>query len=189
MIKNEKLQIVEVDIDSIKPHPNNPHKIGDNDVAVVRNSIEQFGFIQPIAVWTDNVIRIGHTRWQAAKKLGLKKVPVVVLSRLSQSEADALLAIDNQTHAGFRWDYDKLSELIQGEPEMDWGKYFSADALASLLDEESDDDDQPVGEIDLPDEYKIIITCQDEREQTALYDELSRKGYDCFIPGNDKYAQ
>ena len=73
-MKSPKLKVLDVDIDSIKPHPKNPHKIDDKAVKVVQASIQQFGYVQPIAIWTDNIIRIGHTRWQAAKQLGLKKI-------------------------------------------------------------------------------------------------------------------
>ena len=182
------METIEVDIGSIQPHPKNPHKINPDDVAMVENSIKDYGFIQPIAIWTDNVIRVGHTRFAAAKKLGLKKVPVVVLSHLNERQADALLAIDNQTHAGFKWDYDLLADLVQGDPETDWGKFFSANELSSLLNNEEPEDD-PVAEVELPPNFKIIVNCQDEREQQRIFDELTRKGYDVYIPGkNDANA-
>ena len=173
-----------VDIDSISPHPRNPHKIKTEDVAIVEESIKDFGFVQPIAIWTDNVIRIGHTRHAAAKKLGMKKVPVVVLSRLTENQADALLAIDNQTHAGFKWDYDKLADLIQTDGETDWGKFFSANELSSLLNEE--EPDEPVPEVELPPTYKLIVNCESEADQNILYQELIRKGYDVYVPGKDE---
>ena len=58
----------------IKPYERNPR---DNDAAVdaVVESIERFGFRQPIVVDNDGVIVCGHTRWKAATKLGLEKVP------------------------------------------------------------------------------------------------------------------
>lgn len=180
-------ELIEVDLDSIKPHPNNPHKIRDNDVAMVQNSIKDFGYIQPIAIWTDNVIRIGHTRYQALKNLGVKKVKVVLLSRLTREEADALLAIDNQTHSGFTWDFENLAELVQKNDSVEWGKYFSADSLSTLFGDEEENTDEPESAaVDLPIEYKIIVTLDNEREQTTLFDELTRKGYDCFIPGGNE---
>lgn len=56
-------------ITDIKPYPKNPR---DNDAGVesVANSINEFGWQQPIVVDKDNVIIVGHTRYKAAKKAG-----------------------------------------------------------------------------------------------------------------------
>ena len=58
-------------IDRVQPYESNPR---DNDDAVdaVAASIRAFGFRQPIVVDPDGVIIVGHTRWKAAKKLGLE---------------------------------------------------------------------------------------------------------------------
>lgn len=76
------LKVENKPIDSIKPYENNPR---DNDDAInaVANSIHEFGWQQPIVVDKDNVIIAGHTRYKAAQSLGLKEVPVVVASNLS----------------------------------------------------------------------------------------------------------
>ena len=70
------MEIEYIAIDAIKPYERNPRK---NDAAVdsVAASIREFGFQQPIMCDTDGVIIVGHTRLKAAKKLGLKTVPVV----------------------------------------------------------------------------------------------------------------
>lgn len=184
-MKSPKLKVLEVDIDSIKPHPKNPHKIDDKDVKVVQASIQQFGYVQPIAIWTDNIIRIGHTRWQAAKQLGLKKISVVVLDHLTQEQADALLAVDNQTHAGFTWDYSLLAELIDNSPEIDWGQYFSSRELASLMDADDEQDEPDVGGIDMPPTYSLVVNCSSEAEQSLLFEDLKRRGYDVHVQGDD----
>jgi len=63
------------DIDSIKPYERNP-RLNDKAVDAVAQSIREFGFRVAIVVDTEGVIVCGHTRWKAAKKLGLAKVPV-----------------------------------------------------------------------------------------------------------------
>ena len=64
-------------LSEIKPYPGNP-RINDDAVAAVATSIREFGFRQPIVVDAEGVIICGHTRWKAAQKLGLEKVPVHV---------------------------------------------------------------------------------------------------------------
>ena len=52
--------------------------VNDDAVDAVAGSIKEFGFRQPIVVDAEGVIVCGHTRWKAAQKLGLEKVPVHV---------------------------------------------------------------------------------------------------------------
>ena len=57
-------------LSDIKPYPSNP-RVNDQAVEAVARSIREFGFRQPIVVDVDGVIVVGHTRWKAARKLGL----------------------------------------------------------------------------------------------------------------------
>ncbi len=69
------MQVEMWSLDRIKPYENNPC-INDAAVDPVVQSINEFGFRQPIVVDADGVIIVGHTRWQAATKLDIEKVPV-----------------------------------------------------------------------------------------------------------------
>ena len=71
------MQIVEKKITEIKQYEKNPRK-NNSAVDAVANSISQFGFKNPIVIDGNNVIICGHTRYKAAKKLGLDKVPCVI---------------------------------------------------------------------------------------------------------------
>ena len=92
-------------VSDIKPYPGNPRH---NDAAVdaVAASIKAFGFRQPIVVDSEGVIVVGHTRWKAAQKLGLPKVPVHVAIDLTPEEARAYRIADNQTATLSDWDND-----------------------------------------------------------------------------------
>ena len=67
------MNILDMDIKDLKPYEKNPRK-NENAVEYVANSIKEFGFKVPIVVDKNNVIVAGHTRYKAAKKLGLKEV-------------------------------------------------------------------------------------------------------------------
>jgi len=62
-------------IGKVKPYEKNPRK-NEKAVGPVAESIKTFGFRQPIVVDEKGVIIVGHTRWLAAQKLGMKDVPV-----------------------------------------------------------------------------------------------------------------
>ena len=117
-------------IDSIKPYGKNPRK---NDAAVdgVAESIRRFGFRQPIVVDAEGVIVVGHTRWKAARKLGLSEVPVHVADGLTDDEARAYRLVDNRTAELAEWDPD----LLRGELdalEADVGA-FGFDVVSDLI--------------------------------------------------------
>ena len=83
-------------LDQIKPYENNP-RINDDAVDAVVNSIKEFGWRVPIVCDGDMVIIAGHTRFKAAKKLGLQQVPVVVANDLTPDQVRAFRIADNKT--------------------------------------------------------------------------------------------
>lgn len=76
------IQIEMLPIDAVREYDRNPRTIGDDAVAAVARSIEQFGFKVPVNVDVDGVLIAGHTRLRAARKLGLATVPAVRASDL-----------------------------------------------------------------------------------------------------------
>lgn len=112
------MDVKTVSIDSIKPYPNNP-RLNDNAVDKVANSIKEFGFQQPIVVDKDGVVIVGHTRLKAAKKLGLKEVPVVYATNLSEEKANAYRLADNKTGKFAEWDDIKLEDELNLITDID----------------------------------------------------------------------
>lgn len=123
-------------IDEIKPYENNPR---DNDDAVdaVANSIKEFGWQQPIVVDNEGVIIAGHTRYKAAKKLGLKHVPVVVADNLTPDQVKAYRLADNKTAELADWDMDLLNDELDQIRDIDMSD-FGFDDLDSLELEDAD---------------------------------------------------
>lgn len=109
-------------IDEIKPYENNPR---DNDDAVdaVANSIKEFGWQQPIVVDKDMVIIVGHTRYKAAKKLGMDKVPVVVASKLTPEQVKAYRLADNKVGELADWNLPKLNIELDDINDIDMSDF------------------------------------------------------------------
>ena len=101
------MKIEQWDIDKVKPYEKNPRR-NDKAVEAVANSIREFGFRQPIVVDKHGVIVVGHTRWKAARKLGLATVPVHVVADLTPQQARAYRLADNRSAADSEWDVDLL---------------------------------------------------------------------------------
>src|SRR5712692_5587544 len=130
------MRVQERSITSIKPYESNP-RLNDAAVDAVATSIKEFGIRQPIVVDEYGAIIVGHTRYKAALKLGLKKFPVHVAKGLSPAQVKAYRLADNQTATLSQFDYAllpiELAEL-QGM-NYDLGLLgFDQDELAKLLD-------------------------------------------------------
>ena len=105
-----------VRIDKLQPHHKNPRH-NDHAVDSIANSIKRFGFTSPIIANADQTILAGHTRWKAAKKLGLDTVPVVYVD-LSPVDAELLMIADNKLGEKADWNTDQLSQLLTGLKEQ-----------------------------------------------------------------------
>ena len=120
----------------LRPYEHNP-RLNDEAVDVVAASIREFGFRQPIVVDENGVIIVGHTRYKAAQKLGLDKVPVHVAKGLTPEQIKAYRIADNKTSEIAEWNYELLPlELSQlKEANFDLGLLgFDADELAEIMD-------------------------------------------------------
>lgn len=109
-------------IDEVKPYAHNPRN-NDDGVEAVANSIKEFGWQQPIVVDKDNVIIVGHTRFKAAKKLGLDKVPVVVAESSSPEQVKAYRLADNKTGELTEWDNKLLDNELNDILTIDMSDY------------------------------------------------------------------
>jgi hypothetical protein len=83
----------------------------------VANSVLHFGVIKPVVIDEENRIVAGHVVWRAAKTLGLRRIPVIRVSHLSETELRAYALADNQLAIKSAWDLEILS-LELGELEL-----------------------------------------------------------------------
>ena len=106
------MNVIELELSKITPYDKNPRK-NDRAVNGVAESIKQFGFQQPLVVDKNNVIVVGHTRYKAAKKLGLSTVPCVRADQLTKEQVKAYRIADNKLNELATWDFDLLGEELQ----------------------------------------------------------------------------
>ena len=88
------MEIILQDLDDLIPYIRNPRK--NQSIQKVAVSIKEFGFRQPIVVDKKLNIIAGHTRYQASKLLGLKKVPIHIAKELSAAQIAAYRIADNR---------------------------------------------------------------------------------------------
>ena len=136
------MDVVETPIERLVAYARNPRR-NDEAVAAVAGSLAEFGWRQPIVVDEDMVILAGHTRYLAAKKLGMTTVPVHVAKGLSAAQARAYRLMDNRSHQNARWDDEllklELEDLALEDFDLGLTGFSEAelDELLSVLDDTS----------------------------------------------------
>lgn len=142
------------DIDELIPYIRNARTHSPEQVSQIAASIKEFGFLSPVVVSEDNTILCGHGRVAAAQKLGLKKIPCIKESHLTETQKRAYIIADNKLSLNAGWDHELLSiELseLQGED-------FDLDLLGfdekELLEIFSDEEDIVEDDFDVDEELK-----------------------------------
>ena len=116
-------------IDEIIPYINNPRH-NKEAVDLVAASIAEFGFKNPIILDSKNVIVAGHTRFAAAKKLGLKEVPCIMADDLTEQQIKAFRLADNKVAEAATWDMDLLKIELDSITDIDMSDFgFGIDSL------------------------------------------------------------
>ena len=118
------------------PYAQNARTHSDEQITQIAQSIETFGFVNPVLIGNDDVIVAGHGRLLAAQSLGMTKTPVIVLSHLTEVQRRALVIADNQITANSGWDEDLLRQELAALDALDFDldlMGFSVEELDSLL--------------------------------------------------------
>ncbi|WP_415178291.1 site-specific DNA-methyltransferase [Parasphingorhabdus sp.] len=126
-------------------------------VRQIADSIQRFGFTNPVLVSDVGEIIAGHGRVEAAKLIGMKIVPTLALSHLSEAERRAYVLADNKLAQNAGWDKEILAIELQGLIDMDFEVELTGFSLAEIdlvLDEASDAD--PDGVCTPEDEVPVL---------------------------------
>ncbi len=137
MSNDVQLNVKYLPVDHLIPYVNNARTHSDEQVAQIAGSMTEFGFVNPILIGDDGGIIAGHGRLMAARMLGIKEVPTIRLSHLSEVQRKALVIADNKIAENAGWNDELLKQELQaldGE-EFDLGLLgFDDDELAAFLD-------------------------------------------------------
>ena len=90
------MNIEQIAVSALRPYPKNARTHSRKQIRQIAKSIERFDFCNPALIDDENQIIAGHGRVEAAKLLGIDKVPVVRLSHLSEAEKRAYILADNR---------------------------------------------------------------------------------------------
>ena len=168
-IKSESIELV--DIDSIIPNPKNANRHSIEQIHRLEKLIKYQGFRNPLIVSNrTGFLLAGHGRLEAAKNLGIEKLPIIKQDFTDEAQEYSYLVSDNEIG---RWaELDKQAvhiELENLDIELD---LLGIEDFVKLEDDKKSKDDS----IDLSFEYKLEVDCKDEVIQQQVMSELQGQG-------------
>jgi DNA modification methylase len=182
--------VTPVPVERLTPYAGNARTHTRKQVRQIARSIKRFGFTNPILVDDAGVIVAGHGRVEAAKHLGMKAVPTLRLSHLSESEKRAYVLADNRLAEKAGWDREHLAIELEALLELDFEVEvtgFEAAEVDIIIDDANEaKDDKQRAEEEVPEPVegppvsrrgdlwllgKHRLLCGDARDSFA-YDQL-----------------
>lgn len=147
-----------VPISDIRPYGDNPRR-NDEAVPKVAASIRRFGFQQPIVVDGNGVIIVGHTRYKAARQLGMDTVPVIYANELTPEQANEYRLADNKVGEIAEWD-DRLLETELGSMGEDMAEFGfdMGDEISYEIEDNIDIKQNKIKENKANDKQNIVVT-------------------------------
>jgi DNA modification methylase len=174
----------------LRPYANNARTHSKKQVRQIANSIEKFGFCNPVLIDDEKQIIAGHGRVEAAKLLGIDAVPTCRLSHLSEADKRAYILADNRLAEKAGWDKELLAIELQGLIDLDFEielTGFEMPQIDVILEDAREAKGEPSGPEDDVPQYPSgpVVTqagdlwvlgnhrllCADAREEAA-YDRL-----------------
>lgn len=153
-IGDKEWEIVPLKVKDLKPNPDNPRTITEEDFERLKRKIKRQGFRAVIQIDNDGIILGGNQRYHALMDMGYAEKEIPVLKPLFQmTEKDRQEAIVTDNISDGRWDNEMVANLYNLEDLAEWG--FDLNWIEKPLD--PDNPDQEPEDFDI-DKAKVKIT-------------------------------
>lgn len=119
-------------IAELTPYARNARTHSKKQIKQISRSIERFGFVNPVLIGDEGQIIAGHGRVEAAKLLGIKTVPTLALSHLSEQERQAYILADNKLAENAGWDREVLAIELQHLIDLDFDVELTGFEIAEI---------------------------------------------------------
>ena len=140
-------------IESLIPYENNAKVHSDQQIGLLVESIREFGFNDPIAVWHDDEVIEGHGRLLAVMEMDdIEQVPIIRLDELSDEQRRAYMLVHNKLTMNTDFDLDVLNEELEDISEFEMAN-FGFD-LQTFIEEETEQEEK--GEVPFTEEMLLM---------------------------------
>ena len=117
---------------ALRPYARNARRHTKKQVRQIADSIERFGFTNPVLISDNDEIIAGHGRVEAAKLLGMETVPTLRLSHLNDADRRAYIIADNKLALNAGWDQEILAIELQALIDLDFDVTLTGFSLAEV---------------------------------------------------------
>ncbi|MER9352003.1 ParB/Srx family N-terminal domain-containing protein [Mesorhizobium sp. M0514] len=151
-------KITTVSMDALTPYRNNARTHSKKQIRQIADSIEKFGFTNPVLVDEKNNVLAGHGRLSAARLLGWKEVPTLSITHLNQAQKRAYIVADNRIAEKAGWDKQILAIELQALVDLDFDVSLTGfdipevDLIISEFSPNNQDDESEEDETGLPEQ-------------------------------------
>lgn len=146
----ERRKLEYIKVEELKAYARNARTHSEEQIEQVIQSIQEFGFTNPVLIDEENELIAGHGRTEAAKRMGMTDVPAIRLIGLSDEQKRALRIADNQIALNAGWDEEILSAELEALSLAD----FDMDLLGFSLEELDNYLTRDVGQSEGDDDYE-----------------------------------
>src|ERR1039457_4092733 len=187
-----QLTVAYEEIQNLVPYARNARTHSKHQIRQIADSIRTFGFTNPVLVNCSKMIVAGHGRVEAAKLLGIGRVPTICLENLTEDQIRAYILADNRLAEKAGWDHSILAIELQHLTAVDLGFEVSITGfevgeidliLQEAAEEEQKAEEEPVeispdpavtkpGDIWLLGDHRLI--CGDALEESTYFALLNR---------------
>ena len=177
-------------LEALRPHPRNPKVHTKDQLRHIKNSILEFGFLDPIGVWGEiGQVVEGHGRLEALRELVREKkiaipeagVPVLRLDHLTSAQRDAYMIEHNQATMERPWETETLEEILAGISEtIDMEGLFDI-PIASMEELVADMPEEGGG--DGPGTLSLIVPCSTQEDMEEKRQAIEALGIVCKAMG------
>ena len=105
---------------ALTPYERNPMKHPEAQIEQIIASIREFGFTVPVLIDENDMILAGHGRQTAALKMGLKRVPVIRRTGLTEAQKRAYIIADNKIQMNTEFDWALITGELQALKDLDF---------------------------------------------------------------------
>ena len=156
-------------VSRLRPYPRNARTHSKKQIRQIADSIQKFGFTNPVLISDDGEIIAGHGRVEAAKLLGMQSVPTLRLSHLDAAQRRAYVIADNKLALNAGWDREVLAIELQALIDLEFDVEITGFSLAEvdlLIDEarEASPDPEHAADNEVPpltDPASAVTRCGD----------------------------
>ena len=154
----------------------NPNKLNNEGMERLKASIKKYGDIVPIVTNKDFLVADGQQRATAMKELGMTECSVL---RLDVEDVDRRLL--RQVLNKLRGEHDRELDALEFQEIIDLGHEDDLKYLLSLTDDKLNGylkDEEPISYTRT---FEVVISCEDETNQEAIFNKLIQEGYKCRV--------